>query len=101
MTDLSRGELISWVNDLTQLNIPKVESMGTGAAHCLIIHSIFGDIPVHKVNFKAIHEYEYVHNFKVLQEAFTRHRIDRVKHKTSIIFIFYSSILDYSCGSIN
>lgn len=88
MTDLSRGELISWVNDLTQLNIPKVESMGTGAAHCLIIHSIFGDVPVHKVNFKAIHEYEYVHNFKVLQEAFTRHRIDRVKHKNYLYSFF-------------
>ena len=79
MAELSRGELLAWVNDLTNLNLPKVESMGTGAAHCLIIHSIFGDVPTHKINFKTVHEYEYVHNFKVLQEAFTRHRIDRVQ----------------------
>lgn len=78
MAELSRGELISWVNDLTNLNIPKVESLGTGAAHCLVFQSIFGDLAMHKVNFKAIHEYEYVQNFKVLQEAFTKHRIDRV-----------------------
>lgn len=78
MAELSRGELLAWVNDLTQLNLPKVESLGMGGAHCLILNSIYGDLPVHKVNFKAIHEYEYVHNFKVLQEAFTRHRIDRV-----------------------
>ena len=45
MAELSRGELLAWVNDLTNLNLPKVESLGTGAAHCLIIHSIFGDVP--------------------------------------------------------
>lgn len=87
MAELSRGELLAWVNDLTNLNLPKVEAMGTGAAHCLIIHSIFGDVPTHKINFKAVHEYEYVHNFKVLQEAFTRHRIDRVNQKK--IYFFY------------
>lgn len=76
--ELSRGELLAWVNELTGLNLPKLEMMGTGAAHCMIFDSIHGDIPLHKVNFKAIHEYEYVQNFKVLQEGFTRHRIDRV-----------------------
>lgn len=76
--ELSRGELLAWVNELTGLNLPKIESMGTGAAHCLIVDSVFGEVPLHKVNFKAIHEYEYVQNFKVLQESFTRNRIDRV-----------------------
>ena len=92
MAELSRSELLSWVNDLTSLNLPKVENMGTGSAHCLIINSIYGDVPVHKINFKAIHEYEYVHNFKVLQEAFTRHRIDRVIKnyiKYGLVLIFY------------
>lgn len=88
MAELSRGELLAWVNDLTNLNLAKVELMGTGAAHCLIIHSIYGDVPTHKINFKAIHEYEYVHNFKVLQEAFTRHRIDRVLIPRAVLFLF-------------
>lgn len=77
-SELSRGELLAWVNDLTGLNLPKLEYMGTGAAYCLIFDSIYGDVSLHKVNFKAIHDYEYVHNFKVLQETFTRHRLDRV-----------------------
>lgn len=98
MTELSRGELIAWVNDLTQLNVPKVESLGTGAAHCLIIHSIYGDLPVHKINFKAIHEYEYVHNFKVLQEAFTRHRIDRVVLIFNYCVVYCVCLVDYSSG---
>lgn len=95
MTDLSRGELLAWVNDLTNLNLPKVESMGTGAAHCLIINSIYGDVPVHKINFKAIHEYEYVQNFKVLQEAFVRHRIDRTVPVDRLIKLKFQDNLEF------
>lgn len=86
-SELSRGELLAWVNDLTGLNLPKLELMGTGYAYCLIFDSIFGDVSLHKVNFKAIHDYEYVQNFKVLQEAFTRHRIDRVNNVCCSSFI--------------
>lgn len=95
MAELSRGELLAWVNDLTNLNLPKVESMGTGAAHCLIIHSIYGDVPVHKINFKAIHEYEYVQNFKVLQEAFVRHRIDRTVPVDRLIKLKFQDNLEF------
>lgn len=95
MTELSRGELLSWVNDLTSLNLPKVESMGTGAAHCLIMNSIYGDLPVHKVNFRALHEYEYVQNFKVLQEAFVRHRIDRTIPVERLIKLKFQDNLEF------
>lgn len=95
MTELSRGELLSWVNDLTSLNLPKVESMGTGAAHCLLMNSIYGDLPVHKVNFRALHEYEYVQNFKVLQEAFVRHRIDRTIPVEKLIKLKFQDNLEF------
>lgn len=74
----SRGELIAWMNDLLQLNLTKVEQAGTGASLCQIVDSIYGDVPLNKVKFNAIHEYEYVANFKVLQDAFDRHHIDKV-----------------------
>lgn len=95
MAELSRGELLAWVNDLTNLNLPKVESLGTGSAHCLIINSIYGDVPVHKINFKAIHEYEYVQNFKVLQEAFVRHRIDRTVPVDRLIKLKFQDNLEF------
>lgn len=38
----SRNELISWMNDLLQLNLTKVEQAGTGAALCQIMDSIYG-----------------------------------------------------------
>jgi len=42
----SRAELLNWANDLLQLNISKIETFGTGAAHCQIFDSIFGIIIV-------------------------------------------------------
>lgn len=39
-----RAELLGWASDLLQLNINKIETFGTGAAHCQIFDSIFGII---------------------------------------------------------
>ncbi|KAI8820878.1 calponin domain-containing protein [Fimicolochytrium jonesii] len=72
----SRTELLAWLNDLLQLGYTKIEQCGTGAAHCQIIDSIYRDLPVSKVKFNAKHEYEYVANFKILQNAFDKHKID-------------------------
>ncbi|KAJ8654267.1 hypothetical protein O0I10_010089 [Lichtheimia ornata] len=74
----SRNELLAWINDLLQLNYRKVEQAGTGAAYCQIIDSIYGDVHMSKVKFDTKHEYEYVGNYKVLQNAFDKHKIDKV-----------------------
>lgn len=74
----SRTELLSWINDLLGLSYTKVEQTGSGAAHCQIIDSIYNDVPLSKVKFNTMHEYDYVANFKVLQNAFAAHGIDKV-----------------------
>lgn len=38
----SRGDLLTWVNDLLQLNVTKIESIGTGAVLCQVMDSIYG-----------------------------------------------------------
>ncbi|KAF2680399.1 hypothetical protein K458DRAFT_421628 [Lentithecium fluviatile CBS 122367] len=73
----SRQELIAWLNNLLQLNITKVEQCGTGAALCQVFDSIFLDVPMSRVKFNANTEYAYLQNFKILQNTFAKHNIDK------------------------
>ncbi|KAI5918427.1 calponin homology domain-containing protein [Camillea tinctor] len=73
----SRQELVAWLNSLLQLNMTKVEQCGTGAALCQVFDSIFLDVPMSRVKFNVTSEYAYVQNFKVLQNTFTKHQIDK------------------------
>lgn len=73
----SRQELVAWLNNLLQLNVTKVEQCGTGAALCQVFDSIFYDVPMSRVKFNANTEYAYLQNFKVLQNIFAKHQIDK------------------------
>ncbi|KAM3068677.1 microtubule integrity protein mal3 [Clarireedia jacksonii] len=80
-----RQELVQWLNNLLQLNITKVEQCGTGAALCQVFDSIFLDVPMAKVKFNVNTEYAYLQNFKILQNCFTRHQIDRNIHVEQLV----------------
>lgn len=43
---------------------------------CLIL---IGDLPMSRVKFGTKHEYEYLANYKVLQNCFISHKVDKVK----------------------
>ncbi|EEP82669.1 conserved hypothetical protein [Uncinocarpus reesii 1704] len=79
----SRQELLAWLNNLLQLNVTKVEQCGTGAAYCQIYDSVFKltnglvDVPMSRVKFNVNTEYAYIQNFKILQNVFNKHQIDR------------------------
>jgi len=73
----SRQELVQWLNSLLQLNITKVEQCGTGAALCQVFDSIFRDVPMSRVKFNVNTEYAYIQNFKVLQNCFAKHKVDK------------------------
>lgn len=77
MAELSRQELVNWVNITLQLNISKVDECGKGFVFCQLLDSIFRDIPMGRVKFKPANEYEYLNNFKILQAGFISHNIDR------------------------
>ena len=38
-----------------------------------------GDVPLSRVKFTAKHEYEFLANFKVLQNVFKQHKVDKVR----------------------
>ncbi|KAK6542218.1 hypothetical protein TWF694_007976 [Orbilia ellipsospora] len=73
----SRQELLIWLNALLQLNVTKIEQCGTGAAFCQIMDSIYLNIPMSRVKFDAKTEYHFLQNFKILQNSFKEHKIDR------------------------
>ncbi|KAL8691935.1 MAG: hypothetical protein Q9218_002943, partial [Villophora microphyllina] len=81
----SRQELLGWLNNLLQLNVTKVEQCGTGAALCQIYDSIYQDLPMSRVKFNVNTEYAYLQNFKLLQNCFAKHQIDRLVPVESLI----------------
>eukprot|EP00468_Gymnochlora_sp_CCMP2014_P011977 CAMPEP_0167764080 /NCGR_PEP_ID=MMETSP0110_2-20121227/13797_1 /TAXON_ID=629695 /ORGANISM="Gymnochlora sp., Strain CCMP2014" /LENGTH=573 /DNA_ID=CAMNT_0007651371 /DNA_START=28 /DNA_END=1749 /DNA_ORIENTATION=+ len=75
---VGKRALLEWLNGFLDTNIRKVEELSTGWAHCQIVDALFpGKVKLSKVNFAAKHEYEYVKNFKVVQDIFTRNKISK------------------------
>ena len=40
----SRTELLAWYNDLSGQGYTKIEQFGAGAAHCVVMDSIYRDV---------------------------------------------------------
>lgn len=75
---VGRFELLAWLNDLLGLQYTKVEQCASGAAHCQVFDVLYpGRVPLHKVNFDARKEYEFIANYKVLQKVFDQLHIQR------------------------
>jgi RP/EB family microtubule-associated protein len=77
MAGASRTDLLAWLNELLQINYTKIEQCGSGGAYCQILDSIYGDIPMTRVKMNAKLEYEYLGNYKVMQNVFKAKKIDK------------------------
>ncbi|NXT25741.1 MARE3 protein, partial [Syrrhaptes paradoxus] len=102
--NLSRHDMLAWVNDSLQLNYTKIEQLCSGggrgrcwggvgvpaappdpavpppgAAYCQFMDMLFpGCVHLRKVKFQAKLEHEFIHNFKVLQAAFKKMGVDKI-----------------------
>jgi len=91
-----KKKLIQWVNELLEINIKEVEQMATGAYHCQILDAIFpGRVPLHKVNFGAKVDYEYIKNYKVLQEVFAKEGVQKYVDVNKLIKAKYQDNLEF------
>ncbi|XP_032376143.1 microtubule-associated protein RP/EB family member 1 [Etheostoma spectabile] len=77
--NLSRHDMLVWINDSLQMNLTKIEMLCTGAAYCQFMDMLFpNSVPLKKVKFGAKLEHEYIHNFKLLQVSFKKMGVDKI-----------------------
>ncbi|CAG5112158.1 Oidioi.mRNA.OKI2018_I69.chr2.g6401.t1.cds [Oikopleura dioica] len=77
--NLSRHDMISWINTSLSLQHKKIEELCSGAVYCQFMDMLFpGSIRLKTVKYNAKHEHEYVNNFKVLQNSFKKMGVDKV-----------------------
>ncbi|XP_052406573.1 microtubule-associated protein RP/EB family member 3-like isoform X1 [Carassius gibelio] len=77
--NLSRHDMLAWVNDSLHFSYTKIEQLGSGAAYCQFMDMLFpGCILLKRVKFQAKLEHDYIQNFKVLQTAFKRINVDKI-----------------------
>lgn len=75
---VGRVELLRWINELTSLNYTKIEQTASGIFACHAFDALFpGEVRMEKVKFNARQQYEFVHNYKILQSAFTRLKLKK------------------------
>ncbi|XP_078275291.1 microtubule-associated protein RP/EB family member 1-like [Rhinoraja longicauda] len=77
--NLSRHDMLAWINDSLQLSYTKIEQLCSGVAYCQFMDMLFpGSVGLKKVKFQAKLEHEYIHNFKLLQAAYKRMGVDKI-----------------------
>uniref|UniRef100_A0A674CTX0 Microtubule-associated protein RP/EB family member 1 n=1 Tax=Salmo trutta TaxID=8032 RepID=A0A674CTX0_SALTR len=77
--NLSRHDMLAWINESLQINLTKIELLCSGAAYCQFMDMLFpGCVPLKKVKFAAKLEHEFIHNYKILQAGFKRMGVDKI-----------------------
>lgn len=77
--NLSRHDILAWVNDSLQTSYGKIEELCTGAAYCQFMDMLFpGCLSMKKVKINTKLEHEYIQNFKLLQNVFGKLTVDKV-----------------------
>lgn len=76
--NLSRHEMLTWINDSLQTNFNKIEQMCSGAAYCQFLDMLFENcIQMKKVKVQAKLEHEFIQNWKLLQNGFKKVGVDK------------------------
>ena len=67
---VGKVEIMNWINKVIDIGITKIEQLGTGAILCQLLDAFYPNvIPMHKVNWRARSEHEFVINLKIVQKA--------------------------------
>ncbi|XP_071836437.1 microtubule-associated protein RP/EB family member 1-like isoform X2 [Apostichopus japonicus] len=77
--NLSRHEMLSWINGSLALSYTKIEQLCSGAVYCQFMDMLFENVvPMKRVKFGGKLEHEFIQNFKILQGAFKKCGVDKI-----------------------
>lgn len=77
--NLSRNDIINWINETLKTNFSKVEELCTGSAYCQFMDMLFpGMIHLNRCKLNAKLEHESIANFKNLQLTFKKLTVDKI-----------------------
>ena len=83
---VGRAEILDWLNSSLRLKLSKVEETANGAVACQVMDALFpGQVAMARVDWGARSEYEMVGNYKVLQAAFERVKVQRAMDVPALI----------------
>ncbi|GAB4824187.1 hypothetical protein N2152v2_011233 [Parachlorella kessleri] len=82
---VGKGVLLQWLNTNLALKLEKIEDTCNGAVACQLIDCLHpGSINMKKVDFNVRNDYEFVGNYKVLQEGFTKSGVKKEFNVSSL-----------------
>ena len=95
---VSRTELLDWLNNTLGLSLTRVEQCASGCVYLQALDNLFGPksrVPMNKVKWGAKHEYEFVHNYKLLQAAFDAHDVHKHIEVNRLVKAKYQDNLEF------
>ncbi|XP_030382496.1 microtubule-associated protein RP/EB family member 1-like [Scaptodrosophila lebanonensis] len=77
--NLSRSELIDWLNGRLMSYYTEVEELADGAAYCQLMDMLFPQamLSMRRVKFGTLLPRNYIHNYRLLGDAFQKMLVDR------------------------
>eukprot|EP00554_Chaetoceros_debilis_P016113 CAMPEP_0194118672 /NCGR_PEP_ID=MMETSP0150-20130528/36562_1 /TAXON_ID=122233 /ORGANISM="Chaetoceros debilis, Strain MM31A-1" /LENGTH=415 /DNA_ID=CAMNT_0038810137 /DNA_START=35 /DNA_END=1282 /DNA_ORIENTATION=+ len=92
----SRKDLLDFFNSLLSMNLTKIEQTATGAVACQLMDYMYpGSIPMKRVNWAAKSDFQYIENYKLLQIAFTKTRVQKHVDVDKLIRAKYQDNLEF------
>jgi RP/EB family microtubule-associated protein len=91
-----RKEIMDFINGLLQMNLTKIEQTATGAVACQLMDYLFpGSISMKRVNWEAKSDFQFIENYKILQAAFTKQRVQKRVDVDRLIRAKYQDNLEF------